>query len=375
MFRRYLTTICTAISAIFLLSIPAYSETLAFVRLEYSYAALVDDFDLDTFEIKSWQEQYEYTYRLGVDNASYARGDSIPVKVILTAKEGNDFKDIKAYACKLGETAAKDARTADDGRRLTLDFELPAVSVKLKAPSHPSFSRDGLISWDPIEDADTYKVTIFHLDDYGNKLYYTEFETDKFKADLGEMIYSEPGDYLFSVIAESGLYWLKDSDPCELPLSESIFISKEDVGYPANVLNNMGTAYVNGKQLVNCEAKIAGSWYRFDKDGKRFSGWYMDEGGIWYYYDPESFKRARGLRVIQDKTYYFDLESGRMMTGFVDVEGSEMFFDREGKATTGWVADGGKVYYVLPDGKRNYAQLIDPYMRSYLFRNDGSLVE
>jgi len=343
-----------------LLAIPAYAKTVNYVRIEEEYEGFVGAYDLGAVDFSTYQhEQYDLEFRLLQDNASYNEGDALRVEFTLRAKEGYDFKDIKIGSCKVDETVAlSELSLSEDDTVLRLSGELPALKVGLEAPSELALSAEGVASWDPVEKADYYTVTVRSINDRGSLDYRKAFDFSENRADLRDFCYSNAGDYVYTVVAKSYKSYLVDSEEAELARSRSLLISKDDVGYGSAVWTSGQRALIGGKYANDTCVKICGSWYWFGTDDHLRSGWRKAEGG-WEYYDRLTHKRASGLCTIQGNDFYFDPQTGLMQTGFVNIGGNERFFAENGASKTGWVYYRGKAYYVLNNGTRNYEQMMN----------------
>ena len=199
-------------------------------------------------------------------------------------------------------------------------------------------------------------------------------KTNKSYFDMSDYMYSDEGDYLYSVMALSDTYYLDDSDYSGLSVGESILVKEEDIGEDISILNDEdGKARLSGEYVSNKEIKIAGQWYFFGEDSIWISGWREDLEG-WKYYDPETHRRVKGITKIDGKEYYFDKETGLMQTGLVNTPEGEVFYSATGEGALGWLSYDGDTYYINKDGTRNTKMLIDPNNKTYIFYKDGRLV-
>lgn len=310
-----------------------------------------------------------------LNKENYELGDPLEVRFVLAAWEDCSFVDIKPSFCLIEGKAAQSVNILADGGGLEMYFELPALHARIKSPEEAFLSEDGIATWTGSEGADRYKVKIQKLNSTGARQFVCAVSVKDNTADLSDVIFSEPGDYVYSITAESDSYYLEDSKECLLPLKESRLVSEDEVGYSMSILNrDRGVVYMNGELVADTELLIEGSHYYFGEDGKWVSGWREDSSG-WRYYYPETKKRARDLVTVDGSTYFFDRQTGIMKTGFVDTAKGEYFFGEDGCRRTGWVHSGDEIYYILPEGKRYTGVLIDDNNKTYIFRKDGTLVK
>lgn len=96
--------------------------------------------------------------------------------------------------------------------------------------------------------------------------------------------------------------------------------------------------------------KKGGTWYYYDKNGKKVTGWYQNTAGNKYYFGKTGAAKA-GILTIKGKKYCFN-EKGRMLTTWQTVNGKTYFFDeKEGYMYTNWITTAaGNKYYFWHDG-------------------------
>lgn len=359
------------------LSFPAVAaESIDYVRLELGYTPVVGGYDFSSIFMDGYQDSYDYRFTVDVSSADYRDGATLPITATLTAADGFTFVNIKKGSCKLNDIAAETVSVEEGGARLVAHFELPALCRILPQPENLYLTENGIAGWDKVTDADRYVITIQYISDYGSRTYVREATVENSKADISDFLYSGPNDYLYSVAAQSNFYWLLDSDASLLPVQDSVLVTWDDIGYTKSVFWDDGRAHTENtsEYATDTMLKIAGKTYYFGSDGLRESGWKLVDG-TYYYFDGETLAMVKGDATIDGRDYFFDETSGAMQTGFVTYEGKECFFSEDGWAVTGWVRDGGKIYYILPDGERNYSQLIDRNGRTYMFDSgDGHLL-
>lgn len=357
-------------------AISAYAQTVSYIRGDMEYPLYVDQVHPELVSFTSYQlgDSFSMDYRIESDPAAYMQGDPLPVTIEFTAIPGNDFKDIKKGSIRISDQEPESFELSSDGTVLTAHFSFPALPVQLEEPEGLYFEKNGIIGWEEVKNADYYEVEIENVDSFGQRVYMTTLIAEENRITVRDTVYSSEGDYLYSVKARSNRYFRKDSEKARLPLSLSVIITKEDIGYPPSYLKQDGTAFVDGEYAKDRELKIGGCYYYFDSIGRTIAGW-RKEGTSWYYYDPGTKQRVSGPVTIEGDEYLFDEETGKMLTGFQVVNGRERYYGGNGKAETGWVALKGRVYYILPNGERNTEQLRDEEGRNYIFDADGALIQ
>ena len=370
--------ISLSLTAFLLLSFPlsAYAGDIKYIRLESTQTPTIGEVDVGSISYDVMPGQAYSVSNFDFKNKSdYKLGDSVKATFTLIANEDSKFIDIKPAACIVdNETAATDIEVKDNGKTLVLNFDLPAIHVKLEAPGNLKLSEDGLATWDKVTNADNYTVKVQKMNTTGGRDTVKLVKTNKSYFDMSDYMYSAEGDYLYSVMALSDTYYLDDSDYSGLSVGESILVKEEDIGEDISILNDEdGKARLSGEYVSNKEIKIAGQWFYFGEDGIWISGWREDLEG-WKYYDPETHRRVKGITKIDGKEYYFDKETGLMQTGLVNTPEGEVFYSATGERALGWLSYDGDTYYINKDGTRNTKMLIDPNNKTYIFYKDGRLV-
>ena len=367
-----LLTVLIVVTACF----ESFADTaISYVRLELNYDVYVENYDLSGVEIVSYQDGYETEFSLPQANDSYKAGDELRIDVVLTADDGFTFTDIKKGSCKMDDVVADELMVSQDGKKVSLVFKMPAVTISLRKPVNLKLSKEGMASWDEVNNADSYNVVVQKMNDMGVREYVESRETGENSCSLFDIMYAMPGDYLFTVEAKSRKYYFLTSETAELPLSDSVETTMDDIGHLPNMIDDFGRARYDYDVFAADEMlKIGGLWYYFGKDNLRKSG-FVKVNGKYYYFSPDTYERQVGIVKTGGKTYYMDPVSAELVTGFVSVDGKEKFFSSNGAAKTGWVSYKGKKYFINPDGSRNYKQLIDKDNRTYLFDKEGALIE
>lgn len=104
------------------------------------------------------------------------------------------------------------------------------------------------------------------------------------------------------------------------------------------------------------EAEYSG-WYYFKTGGVMATGWQKIEGD-WYYFADEKMQGfCKGQMIcgnvnLEGNQYYFDERTGRMQTGFIEDGGSIYYYSPVGMLKkNAWIKSGNHKYYAGADGK------------------------
>ena len=101
------------------------------------------------------------------------------------------------------------------------------------------------------------------------------------------------------------------------------------------------------EETVNSWKQENGKWYRYDKEGKKQTGWVQD--GSWYYLNSKGEMQTGWL--LKDNTWYYLNNTGAMEKGWNEVDGKWYFMNQSGAMQTGWVQVSGKWYYFNQSGE------------------------
>ncbi|MDD6919647.1 MAG: N-acetylmuramoyl-L-alanine amidase [Eubacteriales bacterium] len=110
--------------------------------------------------------------------------------------------------------------------------------------------------------------------------------------------------------------------------------------------------YLNAEGIMQTGIiNINGTGYYLDKSGAMQVNWqYID--GKWYYFNSNG-DMHKGWIKWHYKWYYLNVE-GVMQTGWIDYNGNSYFLAKSGAMLTHqWIKDGGKFYYIRPDGSKD----------------------
>ena len=211
-------------------------------------------------------------------------------------------------------------------------------------------------------------------------------------------------------IVDKKVGWVKTKDPAGFYYDRGWYIKKGGKLAKNEWLKiGKNTYYFEGYERVSRPAKIDGSWYIFDYDGKLLKklgktpkeGWVKAGGGTFFIRNGEPVRDA--VINIGKKTYTFDFE-GRLLKstvsnagtgysystyglyvdkkgaaatkvkGWKKVNGNYYYFGKTGRSEYGWMTVSGKRYYVsTEEGRVTGYQLIEN--RLYLFNKKGQLTK
>ena len=101
------------------------------------------------------------------------------------------------------------------------------------------------------------------------------------------------------------------------------------------------------EETVSSWKQENGKWYRYDKEGKKQTGWIQD--GSWYYLNSKGEMQTGWL--LKDNTWYYLNNSGAMEKGWNEVDGKWYFMNQSGAMETGWVQVSGKWYFFNQSGE------------------------
>ena len=91
---------------------------------------------------------------------------------------------------------------------------------------------------------------------------------------------------------------------------------------------------------------LEGSWY-YVRGGKATTGWVKD-AGKWYFLSEDGRMKTGWLR--DNGKWYYLKKNGVMMTGWLKIDGNTYYLMRNGVRKTGWLTLGKKKYYFLKNG-------------------------
>lgn len=269
------------------------------------------------------------------DYDSWTPGKKTTLTVTLESNDKSFDSDARAYVSN-GEVVDT-SRSGSKKLRVKINY-IPKVN--LSAPDGIYYEDDYTVSWDRVEYAGGYTVTL-----YKDGSFYRTLNLEgrnNTSVDLSEYA---TDDYLMTVsiqaVAPSG--------------KGGYIISSEVVNFDGDGVT------LDGESTVYGSFTGSGAYKRFNMDGKYAQGWQLINGN-WYYFDPNNNNYAKTSGWLQSGSYwyYFDAE-GHMMTGWIkdeegggywyylntDPTGSQIPF---GAMKTGWIitAPNSPWYYLSP---------------------------
>lgn len=128
-------------------------------------------------------------------------------------------------------------------------------------------------------------------------------------------------------------------------------------------------AIVEKEETVSSWKQENGKWYRYDKEGKKQTGWVQD--GSWYYLNSKGEMQTGWL--LKDNTWYYLNNSGAMEKGWNAVDGKWYFMNQSGAMEKGWVEVSGKWYFMNQSGamQTGWVQVSGKW---YYFNQSGELL-
>lgn len=122
-------------------------------------------------------------------------------------------------------------------------------------------------------------------------------------------------------------------------------------------------------ETVNSWKQDNGKWYRYDKEGKKQTGWVQD--GNWYYLNSNGEMKTGWL--LKDNTWYYLNNSGAMEKGWNAVDGKWYFMNQSGAMEKGWVEVSGQWYFMNSSGvmQTGWVQVSGKW---YYFNQSGELL-
>ena len=194
--------------------------------------------------------------------------------------------------------------------------------------------------------------------------------------------FTETGEkYIGWVECEGGWYYFGYSG---LYRSNFAPISGEAGTEPVTVCDSSGRS---DRQPYTGWYVVPDLFYRYYKDGYRYAGW-LEENGNRYYFDEDFRQMAYSCCLNIDGTPYVFTDSGALSTGgwqygvFKSTDNVRdnaddhwYYADSDGVARTGWLEDGGNLYYLDPEHNgRMVVGWAEIDGIRYYFGEDGALI-
>ena len=354
---------------------------IRYVRISNDYHMQTGYVDATQLSFRPANSGYELEYELQTPPADIGVGDNYIIHFHLSCIPGYLFTDVKEASCQIqgdSNSYLKEMHLSEDGSTLDLTFDMSPLRMQLPPPENLGWDGDIAI-WDPVTYASGYNVTVSTINDRGGLNRQSKAQVADNRANLRSKMFSEAGDYVYSVTAipKAEDYYLSASEPAVLDYENSKMVTAEDVGIDDGYFttdSQGNTSYVrSSKRLASGDYLIEGFVYRFDDSGYMMHG-FQDISGLLYYYG-DTGQLQYGWFKDNDHWYYAD-EKGIIQTGFTEIDGKTFYLDPmlTGRMATGWKRIGEKTFYFLPDGSLNTNKLIDENRIVSVFDKDGSLI-
>jgi len=277
------------------------------------------------------------------DYDDWTPGKTITFSITLIPTEGYKFSksDTNFYVSN-GEIASKSV--VNGKASLKINY-IPKVT--LSAPEDIYYEDEYLITWDKVEYATAYKVTL-----YKDGYYYKSENVTKNEFDLSPYATDEDAEITFTVAATANTSkqsaYLKTSEA--VGLDEGVTAS-DNTSYGSFVGNGPDMKFkgVDGYYITGWH-QINGSWYYFKSDEKAAYEEWQNVNGLWYYFNNYNIMQTGWLRL--NNTWYYLNTNGSMYTGWLQAGPGEgwYYLDTEtGAMLTGTTTPDG--YYVDNDGR------------------------
>ena len=236
-------------------------------------------------------------------------------EIVIKPAEGYAFKSSsQSYFALLGLDAKYiEARKSGDSKTLTLTVEFRTMgNSTIAPPSNVTLDNNGLASWSPVDDAGSYEVTLLRNGKADNSTKNTVTGTS---LNIGSMV-NRTGDYSVRVAAIS-----RYDTKVKSSYSQSGPVLVDDsvlAGFSANA-----ASYENG----------AGRW--------------VESNGNYWYENPDGTWPASGWQEIDGSWYFFNSQ-GYRQTGWILWKNQQYYCDSDGKMLVDAITPDG--YYVDGNG-------------------------
>lgn len=236
-------------------------------------------------------------------------------EIVIKPTEGYTFKSSsQSYFALLGLDAKYiEARKSGDNTTLTLTVEFRAMgSSTIAPPSNVTLDSNGLVSWSPTEDAGSYEVTLLRNGKADNSTKSTVTGTS---LNICSMV-SRTGDYSVRVAA----------------------ISRYDTKVKS-AYSQSGTILIDDSVLADFSAKT--------KSYEEGAGRWVESNGNYWYENPDGTWPASGWQEIDGSWYFFNSQ-GYRQTGWILWNNQQYYCDADGKMLLDTITPDG--YYVDENG-------------------------
>ena len=289
------------------------------------------------------------------------------IEVTLDADDGYYFDVSSRDVILEGEEADCTSRsTKDDKERLVLKIRLTDMTANLSAADYAELDDDGEGTWASVAGARRYEVRLYR----NSSMVGSSKTTSDTEYDFSGMI-SRKGDYSFKVRAIGN----NSSDKGEWTESNTCYFDEAlddddwwDHPHGPAAIGPSGP----GNQIYysgNAGPGVTPSYS---------SGWQQDNVGWWYRNADGSYPSNTWL-FVDNNWFHFD-NSGYMQTGWI-TDGGRLYYlnpisdGTKGKMVTGWQYINGKYYYfnTVSDGTRG-ALITNTVVDRYYVDSDGAWV-
>lgn len=298
------------------------------------------------------------------------------VQVTLDAENGYYF-DVSSKGISLeGEEADCTAKnTKNDKETLVLKIKLTDLTANLNPVSSAELDSDGEGTWTSVAGARKYELRLYR----GSTMVGSSKNTSDTEYDFSSMI-TRKGDYFFKVRAighNSGdkSDWTKsDSYYFDESLSSSSWWDDDDDGPGSSDSDSPGSP--GGPDGPGNPRYTGGN----GGPGNAGSGWQQNQNGWWYKNADGSYPVSAWL-FTDNNWFHFD-NSGYMQTGWIN-DGGRLFYlnpysdGTKGKMMTGWQCINGKYYYFNPvsDGSQGALLTNTTINGKYRVGADGAWIQ
>ncbi len=229
-------------------------------------------------------------------------------EVVLKPAAGYTFKSSSESYFNLfgGGAEYLSARKSGDSNTLTLTVEFENMGpTSIGRPVSVSLDENGLASWTPVGDAGSYEVTIMRNGKANNPTKTTVTGTS---LNIGSLI-TRTGDYSIRVSAVSRYDAKLKSD---YAYSDSIAV---DDSVLAKFASNTASYEKTSGQWIDTEN---GSWYQNPDGTWPASGWQQIDGS-WYFFNVQGYRQT-GWVLWNNQQYYCDSD-GKMLADTTTPDG------------------------------------------------------
>lgn len=306
-------------------------------------------------------------YQFKKDYEDWKPGKKVRLEITVGAEEGKYFPvSLSRSECKVTGAEFVSAKALDESMlQVKVDY-YPITVLGTTEKAGWSSGQHRRATWKAVEHAPGYNLVLYgddkvvkrvtvsntnvDLSDYMqdvDKTYYYEVKAVPVTKD--DKKYFKEGDYVTSTDQE--LDWTDMDDSGSSGSSSSggsgsVYSGTvSSSGADGGSLKGSGYVLPDGTRAANTWKKVRDTWYYFDRNGARQTGW-LNDAGRWYYFNA----------------------NGMMQTGWVQDGAHWYFMGPDGDMQIGWVQTGpGRWYYFGADG----AMLVNTVIDGWTIGSDG----